>query len=172
MKTHTRSIVRNDFLLFAQVALRELDGTEMSDDRYLELLASELMRLADGSSKRLLINLPPRHLKTQLCTICFAAWLLAQRPQEKILIVSYSQELAEDIARAIRKILQAPWFKKTFENPNRCRSRENKQLCDDGRRPTIRRVNRRQPNGFRCQHNYCRRSPQSCRRGIPLPTSR
>ena len=115
MKTHTRSIVRNDFLLFAQVALRELDGTEMSDDRYLELLASELMRLADGSSKRLLINLPPRHLKTQLCTICFAAWLLAQRPQEKILIVSYSQELAEDIARAIRKILQAPWFKKTFE---------------------------------------------------------
>ena len=40
--------------------------------------------------------------------------VLAQRPQEKILVVSYSQELAEDIARAIRKILQAAWFKKTF----------------------------------------------------------
>ena len=114
MKAHTRNIVKKDFLLFAQVALRELDGTEMSDDRYLEVLASELMRLADGSSKRLLINLPPRHLKTRLCTICFAAWLLAQYPQEKILVVSYSQELAEDIARAIGKILQAPWFKKTF----------------------------------------------------------
>ena len=59
-----RLIAKHDFLAFAQVALRELDGTEMSDDRYLEVLASELMRLADGSSKRLLINLPPRHLKT------------------------------------------------------------------------------------------------------------
>ena len=109
-----RLIAKHDFLAFAQIALRELDGTEISDDRYLEALESELMRLADGSSKRLLVNLPPRHLKTMLCTICFAAWLLAHHPREKILMVSYSQELAQEIARAIREILLSRWFKKAF----------------------------------------------------------
>ena len=151
-----RLIAKHDFLAFAQIALRELDGTEISDDRYLEALESELMRLADGSSKRLLVNLPPRHLKTMLCTICFAAWLLAHHPREKILVVSYSQELAQEIARAIREILLSRWLEKSVYNANRCWPRQNQQLWDHGRRPTLRRVDQRQPNGLRRRHHNCR----------------
>ena len=92
----------------------ELDGTAISDDPYVEVLASYLMEVAHGSTKRLVINLPPRHLKTQLGSVCFAAWLLAHNPRIKILIITYSQELAHDTARPIRSIVQAPWFKKVF----------------------------------------------------------
>jgi predicted phage terminase large subunit-like protein len=108
-------IVKTDFLAFARMALRELDGTRMSDDRYLELLASELIDFADGKTKRLLMNLPPRHLKTQLCTVCFAAWILAHEPETKIMLITYGQDLAADIGRSIRNILEAEWFKKLFE---------------------------------------------------------
>lgn len=81
-------IAQIDFLAFARLALRDLDGTEISDDRYLEFLASHLMDFADGRSRRLLINLPPRHLKTQFCTVCFAAWTLAHNPEAKILLIT------------------------------------------------------------------------------------
>lgn len=64
MKNNIAKIVSADFLAFACWALRELDGTRISKDRYLELLASRLMDFAEGKTKRLLINLPPRHLKT------------------------------------------------------------------------------------------------------------
>jgi len=108
------TIAKYDFIAFARIALRELDGTHMSDDRYIELLTSRLMEVADGSTRRLLINLPPRHLKTQLGSVCFAAWILAHNPDTKIMVVTYSQELAHKIARSIRSILQAEWFKKVF----------------------------------------------------------
>src|SRR5262249_19955303 len=111
MKSEVIRIAKKDFLTFARLALREVDGTQITGDRYLEVLASAVLKVANGTTKRLLINLPPRHLKTQLCVVCFTAWILARNPYEKILIVSYSQPLADDIARRIRRILQSQLFK-------------------------------------------------------------
>ena len=115
MKNNVARIVSTDFLTFARMALRELDGTRISEDRYLELLASRLMDFADGKAKRLLVNLPPRHLKTQLCTVSFAAWILAHKPDTKIMLITYGEVLATDIARSIRGILQADWYRSVFE---------------------------------------------------------
>src|SRR5215510_15672513 len=109
MNSEILNIVKVDFLAFARMALRELDGTRISEDRYLELLSSHLMDFADGKTKRLLINLPPRHLKTQLCTVCFAAWVLAHKPETKIMLITSGQDLATDIAHSIRDIMQADW---------------------------------------------------------------
>src|SRR6476646_9292261 len=115
MSNEISKIIALDFLAFARKALRELDGIRISDDRYVELLASHLMDFADSKTKRLLINLPPRHLKTQLCTVCFAAWILAHNPETKIMLISYGQDLARDIGRAIREILRADWYKALFK---------------------------------------------------------
>jgi predicted phage terminase large subunit-like protein len=115
MNSEISKIVALDFLAFARKALRELDRVLISDDRYVELLASNLMDFADGQTKRLLINLPPRHLKTQLCTVCFAAWMLAHEPATKIMLITYGQDLATDIAGSIREILQADWYKDLFK---------------------------------------------------------
>jgi predicted phage terminase large subunit-like protein len=114
MKSQIKSLLRSDFVAFARKALFELDGTEVSGDRYLELLATQLLRLEDGASRRLVINLPPRHLKTQLGAVCFGAWLLAHRPQTKILIVTYAEPLARAISRSMRSIVTAAWFRELF----------------------------------------------------------
>ena len=109
------SVLRNDFLAFARKAILELIGTKLEKDPYIEYLASELMKFIDGETKRLLINLPPRHLKTLLGSICLAAWKLAHEPSAKIMVVTYAEHLAESIARAVRGILQSAWFKEVFE---------------------------------------------------------
>ena len=83
-------------------------------DPYLEYLATELMKFVDGETKRVLINLPPRHLKTCLGSVCLSAWKLAHEPSAKIMVVTYAEQLAESIARAVRGILQSAWFKETF----------------------------------------------------------
>ena len=108
------NLLRNDLLSFAAKALHELDGTIVSDDRYLEFLAAKLMEFIEGEIKRLIANAPPRHLKSQLGIVCLIAWILANHPQKKILLLAGSASLAEKHARAIRSILRAPWYRATF----------------------------------------------------------
>jgi predicted phage terminase large subunit-like protein len=115
MNNEFESVLRTDFLAFARKAIRELDGTLMSKDPYLEYLVSKLMGCIEGKTRHLLVNLPPRHSKTRIFAVCFPAWILAQKPNRKIIIVTYSQDLAAEIARPIRTILQADWFKEIFK---------------------------------------------------------
>jgi predicted phage terminase large subunit-like protein len=115
MKNELKILFRNDFLSFARKAIRELSGTKVGDDPYLEYLATELRDFIDGDTKRLLVNIPSRHLKTYLFSICLSAWEFARRPSAKIMVVTYADQLAEMIARAIRGILQSAWFKETFQ---------------------------------------------------------
>ena len=114
MQVEMKNVLRRDFLAFARKAILELSGTKLGKDPYLEYLATELLEFVDGKRKRLLINLPPRHLKTYLCSVCLAAWKLAHEPKAKIMVVTYAEQLAENIAYNVRAILQSAWFKETF----------------------------------------------------------
>lgn len=114
MTPELKSILRNDFLAFARKAILELEGTKLDDDPYLEYLATKLTKFLDRKTRRLLVNLPPRHLKTLLFSVCLAAWKFAHQPSAKIMIVTYAEQLAETIARNIRSILQSQWFKEVF----------------------------------------------------------
>src|SRR3954452_15817634 len=114
MKSELKSIIRNDFHSFARKAIVELSGTKIGDDRYLEYLGSQLMDFVEGKTRRLIVNLPPRHLKTSYFSVCLAAWHFAHNPSAKIMIVTYAEQLAKSIARDIRSILQSEWFKEVF----------------------------------------------------------
>ena len=105
----------SNFLPFARKALRELDGVRLGDEAYLEYLAHELDQFAKGDTYRLIINLPPGHLKTSLGSVCLAAWLLGQDPSLKLMVVSHSEHLSKSIARKIRSLLQSPLFKGLFK---------------------------------------------------------
>ena len=115
MSNQLNEVLRSDFLSFARKALRELDGTTIERAPYVELLATYLEDFADGSTQRLLINMPARHLKTMLSSVCLSAWILAHDPCAQIMIVTYGGELTETISRSIRKIVQSPWFKAVFK---------------------------------------------------------
>jgi hypothetical protein len=68
----------------------------------------------EGKIRRLIINLPPRHLKSLLASIAFPAWCLGHDPSAQILSVSYGQELADKLARDCRSIMMSPWYRRIF----------------------------------------------------------
>ena len=91
------------------------DGKKLGNEPYIDYLLPELDRVADGESKRLVINLPPRHLKTFLAAVYLPAWVLAKDSSARIMVMTYSDQLAEYITYQIRRLLQSPWFKKVFK---------------------------------------------------------
>lgn len=111
-----RAIMREDFASFARRALAEImPGVDLKWNWHLDLIADRLTRLADGEIKRLLICVPPRSLKSLLCSVLFPAWLLARDATERILCLSYAQPLAEDFARQCRQLIDSPFYRATFD---------------------------------------------------------
>src|SRR6266851_7264558 len=110
MTKELNKLVQTELLAFALKAFAGLNkGKQLTVHPYVKLLVKYLERVATGETKRLVITLPPRHLKTFMASVCLAAWILAHRPSSKILLLSYGQELADKIAFAIREILQSEW---------------------------------------------------------------
>jgi predicted phage terminase large subunit-like protein len=115
MDNEIKELIRTEFFAFAMKAFATLNkGRSLGNDKYLELLAQTLTRVATGKTKRLVVSMPPRHGKTFMGSICLSAWILAQDASAKILVLSYGQDLADKIAYAIRAILQSDWFEEAF----------------------------------------------------------
>jgi predicted phage terminase large subunit-like protein len=113
---HTENLIRKDFASFVRKAFyNDHDGKMLGSEPYIDYLCFELDRVAEGEAKRLVINLPPRHLKTFLAAIYLPAWVLAQDPAARIMVITYSDQLAEYITYKIRRVLQSPWFTKVFK---------------------------------------------------------
>jgi len=69
---------------------------------------------ANKEINKLIINIPPRCLKSNLCTVAFPAWLLAIRPDERIMCASYSSSLSVKHSVDSRLIIGSEWYKQTF----------------------------------------------------------
>lgn len=111
MSVELDNAIRTSLLAFSMKAYAQLHpGSHLEPHPYARYVTSYLERVAKGEVKRLCVALPPRHGKTYLASIAFSAWLLAHDPSNKILLVSYGQELADKIAYDIRAILQSDWL--------------------------------------------------------------
>jgi predicted phage terminase large subunit-like protein len=112
----TENLIRTDFASFVRKAFYyDHDGKKLGSEPYIDYLCFELDKVAKGETKRQVINLPPRHLKTFLAAIYLPAWVLAKDPSSRIMVITYSDQLAEHITYQIRRVLQSPWFKKVFK---------------------------------------------------------
>jgi len=108
-------ILRNDLLSFVARCVQELlGGNQLEENWHLEVIAAELQNVISGQTKRLIINLPPRHLKSLVASVALPAWLLGRDPAAQILCVSYGQDLATKFARDTRQIMSARWYQKLF----------------------------------------------------------
>jgi predicted phage terminase large subunit-like protein len=72
--------------------------------RHLVFLASILEKLARDA--RLIVNMPPRHGKTQLCSVRYVAWRLVRDPRTRVIVATHTQTLAEALSRQIRRIVR------------------------------------------------------------------
>jgi predicted phage terminase large subunit-like protein len=74
---------------------------------HLELLCDKLEDVVSGKIKRLMVFMPPRHGKSEVCSKKFPAWYLAREPDEHIMITSYAADLAYDFSRIARETLRS-----------------------------------------------------------------
>lgn len=81
---------------------------------YLRAICHALEELKAGQRKRLVITVPPRHLKSVTTSVAFVAWLLGHDPTAKIMVASYSQDLARLHASQCRTILESRWYQRLF----------------------------------------------------------
>ena len=99
------AILRSEFWFFAQRCFAELNPQAVfATNWHLEVIAAALTAVREGRIRRLIINLPPRHLKSLMASVAFPAWCLGLDPSAQILCVSYAQELADKLARDCRSM--------------------------------------------------------------------
>src|SRR5262252_6504489 len=109
------AILRSDLAFFAERCFSELNPqTAFLMNWHIEVIAAKLAAVRAGKIRRLIINLPPRHLKSLLASIAFPAWCLGHDPSAQILCVSYAQDLADKLARDCRSIMTSPWYRRIF----------------------------------------------------------
>src|SRR5690348_9166174 len=109
------TLLRLDFVTFVGRCFADLNPqAELALNWHLEVIAAKLMAVREGKIRRLIINLPPRHLKSLMASVAFPAWCLGQDPSAQILCVSYAQDLADKLARDCRGIMTSPWYRRIF----------------------------------------------------------
>ncbi len=85
--------------------LRTVSPTMHWEWKHQVYIYKRLRRVFEGDCKRLMIFLPPRHGKSELVTVRYAAWCLKQDPSLNVIIGSYNQRLANRFSRKIRRVL-------------------------------------------------------------------
>nr|HAQ93629.1 hypothetical protein [Afipia sp.] len=110
-----RAVMRNDLQAFLEGAFPVVDGRwALEIAPYLEYLVCELTGISESRESRLIINLPPRHLKSVLTSIVFVAWLLGRNPKLRIAVISHSQALALDLASKTFQLVGSDFYRKVF----------------------------------------------------------
>lgn len=106
---------RENFETFLYLVFHHLNpGVRLSRGWYLQAMVQALMDVAEGRERRLQITVPPRHLKSEMVSIAFPAWLMGRRPETRIICASYSQDLADNLARKFRKVVESNWYADVF----------------------------------------------------------
>ncbi|CAN5123401.1 phage terminase large subunit [soil metagenome] len=111
------ALYRDDIVAFAERAMIVLEpDTQLKIRWHHRAIGYQLKETFHGNIRRLVINQPPKTLKTHLVSVSFAAWLLAHDPSLKIGIISYDDALARKIVRSIRQIMRDPWYRNLAPN--------------------------------------------------------
>ena len=80
-----------------------------------EIMADAFERVASGDLKRLIINMPPRHTKSEFASYLFPAWFLGKYPEKKIIQTAHTAELAVGFGRKVRNLIGNDDYQKVFK---------------------------------------------------------
>jgi predicted phage terminase large subunit-like protein len=84
--------------------------------RHHALMARKFEEIAEGKTKRLIINMPPRHTKSEFASFMLPAWFLGRFPGKKIIQCSNTAELAVGFGRKVRNLVDSEVYAKIFPN--------------------------------------------------------
>jgi predicted phage terminase large subunit-like protein len=109
-------LLRHDLCAFNHRSFLELNPqTPFLPSWHIELIAAKLEEVRRGTCKRLIVTVPPRHLKSHEISIAFPAWVLGHEPTKQILSVTYAQDLSDNLARKSRTLMTSPFYEGLFD---------------------------------------------------------
>lgn len=109
------AILRTDFKSFVIKVFNEVSpGSTYMDNWHIDVICDAVMNMYDGENRRLIINMPPRYMKSIICSVALPAWLLGHNPKLNIGCVSYNDELAAKFANNCRDVMQSDWYRDLF----------------------------------------------------------
>lgn len=82
--------------------------------KHHEIMAAAFERVARGELKRLIINMPPRHTKSEFASYLLPSWFLGKYPTKKVIQTSHTAELATDFGRKVRNLVDSEPYKEIF----------------------------------------------------------
>lgn len=110
-----RALLRSDFNAFIERSFYELNPTTpFLSNWHIDVIAAELEACRRGETKRLIINVPPRSLKSHCASIAFPAWVLGHDPSAQIIVASYAQELANKLSSDCRALFASSFYRDLF----------------------------------------------------------
>src|SRR3954469_10573311 len=110
-----QALIRSDFRVFLQKVFMTLTpGATYVPTWHIEAIADCLERVRRGEIRRLIINMPPRSLKSIAASVAYPAYILGLDPSRRIICVSYSGDLAKKHSNDFRAVLDVPWYRNTF----------------------------------------------------------
>ena len=114
-KKIVKYLIKHDLYSFINKVFSTINpGIKYQPNWHIDLISDYLTAVQNGEIKRLIINLPPRSLKSVCISVAWPAWLLAQDPTKRILAASYSQTLSVKHSLDCRFILSSEWYKQMF----------------------------------------------------------
>lgn len=119
------AMYRSDLYWFITRSFKYLHpGADYKENWHIKFMADLLMALESGDTKRLMIQIAPRQLKSFCANIALPAWVLGRDPTKKLICVSYSDDLATDFSRKTKEIMETSWYKDMFPNTHINRKRK------------------------------------------------
>lgn len=114
-RAEINAVLHQDFLAFVHRCFQQLEpGQTFAPEWFLEAIAYELGRIYRGENRRLIINMPPRSLKSIMASVAFPAFVLGRDPRRRIICVSYSSDLATKHAADCRAVVASRWYQAVF----------------------------------------------------------
>ena len=124
-------VVENNLLEFTKEGWKQVEPGPLDIGWHVECLCEHLEAVADQQCLRLLINVPPRHMKSSLANVFFPAWIWANRPRKdltgtptneegwfgpgiKFLHVTYRQDLTTRDSTKCRRLIESPWYQENW----------------------------------------------------------
>lgn len=118
--------LRNDFVSFVHRCFQTVNpGTPFFPNWHIEAIAHKLAGVRRGDIRRLIVNIPPRSLKSLIISVAFPAYVLGHNPRAKIFVISYGAELADKHASDFRAIVTSSWYQRAFPRMRIARIHEN-----------------------------------------------
>jgi predicted phage terminase large subunit-like protein len=106
-----KTLAQNDFMTFVR---RMWPG--FIPGKHHEIVAKAFENVVNGHNKRLIINMAPRHTKSQFASYLLPAWFLGKYPDKKVIQTSHTAELAVGFGRNVRNLIDSETYHQVFDD--------------------------------------------------------